>query len=62
MKRVVTSKSSLRNSNMTRQRILEDDVQAIESYISRVVSADSIKDLERALRADREDLKRFHRR
>ena len=47
---------------MTRQRILEDDVQAIESYISRVVSADSIKDLERALRADREDLKRFHRR
>jgi hypothetical protein len=39
---------------MTKQSILEDDVQAVESYVSRVASADSIEDLQRALQADRE--------
>lgn len=39
---------------MTRQRILEDDVQAVESYVSRVASADSIEDLQGALETNRE--------
>ncbi len=39
---------------MTKQRILEDDVRVVESYVSSFVSTDSIEDLQRALKADRE--------